>query len=201
MKQDGTGLLYSTYIGGLGTAWANAIAVDPADNAYITGGFSSGYPTTAGAYTSGSTGSYSAFITKLTAVGDSLGYSAIVGGYTSTPDEGKGIAVNAAGEVFVTGVVNSFSYPMPVTRFPATTGQTTFGGGSTDGFALKMTSDGSGLGWSTFLGGGGLDQARVLLWTPAATLHQRLDRIEQLSDRRRWFSDYVGGGTDAWLSS
>ena len=46
LSADGNSRVYSTYLGGTGSAAANAIAVDGSGNAYVTGGTTStNFPT------------------------------------------------------------------------------------------------------------------------------------------------------------
>ena len=69
----GTTKTYSTYLGGSGSDDAYAIAVDPyAGTAYLTGGASSGFPTTSGAYDTTHNGSSDAYLTQLNAAGSAL---------------------------------------------------------------------------------------------------------------------------------
>ncbi|MGE0528946.1 MAG: SBBP repeat-containing protein, partial [Bdellovibrionales bacterium] len=144
-------LLYSTYLGSSDIDRGNAIAVDAAGNAYITGyAIGSTYPTTTGAYDT--SGSYDAFVTKLSPSGDSLLYSTYLGSsLATTPDIGYGIAVDEMGQAVVTGTTPSFMG----NNFPTTTGafQTTYGGGSSDAFVTKFNADGSDLIYSSYLGG------------------------------------------------
>jgi hypothetical protein len=121
-------LIYSTYLGGSGTE-GNAsgvsgdgsidIAVDAAGHAYVTGTtFSPDFPTTSGAFdttcgTDGTcNGGFDAFVTKFNPAGTALLYSTYLGG--SGNDTGDGIAVDATGKVYVTGVAS------PTTDFPTT---------------------------------------------------------------------------------
>ena len=103
--------LYSTYLGGTGNEQANAIAVDPLGNAYVTGQTSSTNFPTVNAYQSSlgddssTIGNGDAFVTKLNPAGDTIIYSTYLGG--SCTDIGFGIAVNAAGEAYVTGTTGS----------------------------------------------------------------------------------------------
>ncbi len=146
----GTGLVYSTYIGGSTYEIAHGIAVDSAGNAYITGVTdSTDFPTTLGAYQPSIKGSDDAFVTKINPTGNGLLYSTYLGG--TGGDDPYGIAVDSTGNAYVTGVTYSSNFPITPTAF-----QTTFGGGSGDAFFTKITPAGnssSDLAYSTYLGG------------------------------------------------
>lgn len=158
-KLDPTGslLLYSTYLGGRESDAGRNIAVDAAGNAYVMGSTTSpNFPTTAKAfqkiYRGGSLGG-DVFIAKLNATGDALLYSTYLGGAAN--DQGRGIAIDSSGNAYVTGYTNS-------PDFPTTAGavQAVYSGRNNDGFAAKISSDGSRLVYSTYLGGKGDDQAQ-----------------------------------------
>ena len=147
-------LVYSTYLGGSADDAGVGIAVDAAGNAYVTGSTASAnFPTTAGAFqtTLGGGGvGFDAFVTKLNSTGSALLYSTYLGG-SNNDDSGVGIAVDGAGNAYVTG--SAFS-----TDFPTTPGafQSSFGG-VRDAFVTKLNPTGSTLVYSTYLGGTGDD--------------------------------------------
>jgi hypothetical protein len=156
-KLDSTGsaLLYSTYLGGSGQDRGSQIALDSAGNAYVAGfTVSTNFPTTVGAFDTTFNGGGDAFVTKLNPTGSGLTYSTYLGGSVglNATDSAQGIAVDAAGNAYVTGTAES-------TNFPTTAGafQTTHAG-STDAFVTKLNPTGSGLIYSTYLGGNGFDQ-------------------------------------------
>ncbi len=172
-------LFYSTYLGGSGQDRGSGIAVDSAGNAYVTGQTDSiNFPTTAGAFRTTFQGSGSfpflccdAYVAKLNPTGSGLVYSTYLGG--SGPDSGFGIAVDSAGNAFVAGDTES-------TDFPTTPGafQTTFGGSGSwagaifgDGFVTKLNSTGSGLIYSTYLGGNGADEAHGIAIDPGGNAY------------------------------
>jgi len=157
LNSTATALLYSTYLGGSATgtsacpACATGIAVDSAGNAYVVGlTWETNFPTTAGAYQPSFAGGFhDAFVTKLNPSGTGLVYSTYVGG--ANDDGATAIAIDSSGNAYVRG--NTFS-----TDFPTTPGafQTSIGGGSStnsDAFMLVLNPSGSGLLYSTYLGG------------------------------------------------
>jgi hypothetical protein len=133
--------LWSTYLGGSDHDSGGGIAVDASGGVYVTGSTQSsdwasgGFDTTYG-------GSIDAFVAKLSSSGAQL-WSTYLGG--SDYDAGNGIAVGASGTVYVTGSTESSGW---------TSGgfDTTYNGGASDAFVIKLSSSGVHL-WSTYLGG------------------------------------------------
>src|SRR5437773_1769557 len=104
VNPTGTALVYSTYLGGSDDDKGKGIAVDTQGNAYVTGSTSStDFPTTAAAFqTTSGGGGVDAFVAKLDATGTSLLYSTFLAG--SGGGFANGIAVDAVGNAYVTGV-------------------------------------------------------------------------------------------------
>ena len=148
----GTGLVYSTYLGGTSYDSGYGIAVDSSGNAFVTGNTTStNFPTTSGAYqtTSGGGGLYDAFVTKLNATGTGLVYSTYLGG--SGNDQGYGIALDSNGYAYVTGSTQSTDFPVSAGAY-----QMIFGGSGSlggDAFVTALNPTGTGLLYSTYLGG------------------------------------------------
>jgi len=148
LSADGTTLVYSTYLGGSADDGCYSIAVDSAGNAYVTGYTeSTDFPTENPFQGTNRGGDQyrDAFITKLSADGTTLVYSTYLGG--SDDEEGFGIAVDSAGNAYVTGETASTDFPL------ANAYQGTYGGGWEDAFVTKLSADGSTLVYSTYLGG------------------------------------------------
>ena len=162
VNPTGTALVYSTYLGGTGYDRGAAIAVDASGNAYITGlTASKNFPTKTGTFqsafgggTCGTTACSDAFVTKLDPAGSSLVYSTYLGGNNS--DVGQGIALDDSGNAYVTGSTLSTNFPTTPSPFQAT------GRGSADAFVTKVKPDGTGLIYSTYLGGSGGDYGQAV---------------------------------------
>ncbi len=151
-KLDATGsaLLYSTYLGGSGEEQGLAIAVDPLGNAYVGGRTTSTNFLRVNALQGTIGGGEDGFITKLSSTGTSIGYSTYLGG--KGDDLVRGIAVDGTGSAYVTGRTSS-------TNFPAVNAlQPRFGGGIFDAYVAKLSPSGTGLAYSSYLGGRGEDQ-------------------------------------------
>ncbi|HXA07485.1 MAG TPA: SBBP repeat-containing protein [Bryobacteraceae bacterium] len=145
LNPAGNALIYSTYLGGSNTDSGNAIAVDAAGNAYIAGGtYSFNFPLLNG-YQTSIHGQQNGFVAKLSPSG-SLMYSTYLGGNGS--DSAAGIAVNAAGNAYVTGGTTS-------TTFPTAAPLQASSGGNQDAFVTKLGPSGNVLIYSTYLGGSG----------------------------------------------
>jgi hypothetical protein len=146
-------LAYSTYLGGNITDVGYGIAVDSAGNAYVTGNTSStDFPTTPGAFATTKNSVDDAFVTKLNASGTALVYSTYLGGNgTNGTDVGYGIAVDSAGNAYVTGATLSTDLPTTPGAFETTNN------GSDDTFVTKLNASGTGLVYSTYLGGNSAD--------------------------------------------
>jgi hypothetical protein len=143
LNPAGNALIYSTYLGGSNTDSGNAIAVDAAGNAYIAGGtYSPNFPVIS-VYQNGIRGQQNAFVTKLSPSG-SLIYSTYLGGNGS--DSAAGIAVDAAGNAYITGGTTS-------TTFPTASPLQGLSGGNQDAFITKLGPSGNALIYSTYLGG------------------------------------------------
>ena len=122
---------------------------------------------------------YDAFVTKLNPAGSALVYSTYLGG-SGTDDGGCGIAVDAAGNAYVTGYT-----ARPTSRPPTRPCRRTNGGGPYDAFVAKLNADGSALVYSTYLGGSGDDRRdRHRRGRRGQRLRDRLHRLDRLPDRR-----------------
>jgi hypothetical protein len=159
LNPSGTGLAYSTYLGGNPLDEPNSIAIDATGNAYISGiTFSGNFPVTSAAFqkinNSAGTSGFNAFVTKLNPAGSALVYSTYLGGANSG---GTGIgdiywtnpiAIDKSGDAYVAGFTASGDYPVTASAFQKTSHAT--------GYALtvsKLNPTGSALIYSTYLGG------------------------------------------------
>ena len=153
----GTGIDYSTYIGGNDQDEAVGIAVDSDGNAYITGITRSTDFPTAHALQSTYAGTDDpqffggdAFVTKLNSTGSGLVFSTYLG--AGGAETGFAIAVDANHDVYTVGRTDSVD-------FPVTSAAQSAVGGEGDAYAVKLKGDGSALIYSTYLGGSNDDQA------------------------------------------
>jgi hypothetical protein len=151
---------YSTYLGSSAYDSPNAIAVDSAGNAYVAGETSSfTFPTTIGALKTAFPPTFGtvAFVSKINSLGTALIYSTYLGGSgVNGGDAANAIAIDSAGNAYVTGTTGSADFPV--------TAQALSGSlrGATDAFVAKLNPSGNGLVYSTYFGGSGSDSAAAL---------------------------------------
>jgi hypothetical protein len=149
-------LVYSTYLGGSSSDSGISIAVDSAGNAYVTGETSSPdfpteiplQPVCRGFFNCGDV-----FVAKLNAAGTALVYSTFLGGSGSGGEDGGGIAVDSAGNAYVSGSTRSTDFPTVNPLQPGFGGGNCFGIPCADAFVAKLNAAGSALVYSTYLGG------------------------------------------------
>ena len=148
LNTSGTALVYSTYLGGDKRDEGQAIAIDAAGNAYVTGlTLSFNFPTANAIQPVNNAVAgvaEEAFVSKLNASGSALVYSTYLGG--GSGEVAQGIALDAGGNAYVTGVTGSTNFP---TVNPV---QNALSGGS-DAFVTKVNAAGTAFAYSTYLGG------------------------------------------------
>jgi hypothetical protein len=149
-------LAYSSFLGGNGDDSARDVAVDAAGCVYVTGKTAStAFPLTAGAIQASNHGGQlnkvDLFVTKINPNGSGLVYSTFLGG--TGDDEGRGVAVDAAGNAYLTGVTESSDFPVTKTAFKEANENAFY-----DAFVTKISMDGSELLYSTYMGGSSGDE-------------------------------------------
>jgi plastocyanin len=154
---------YSTLLSGSNSATAgNAIAVDSAGNTYIVGSTgATDFPTTSGAFQKNLTATTgNAFVTKLNPAGTALVFSTYLGGSGATGrfDNATGVAVDSAGDVYISGATPSTDFPIT----PGSAYQVVNGGTLSNAFFTKLDPTGSTLLYSTYLGGSGTDSGAAI---------------------------------------
>ena len=150
LTSDGSGLVFSTYLGGEddeNLTGKQDIATDPAGNIYVTGRTrSTDFPVQNAIQGSFGGGTDDAYVTKFTPQG-AVVYSTYLGG--SEDDQGVGIDADAEGNTYVTGDTESMDFPTTLGSF-----QPEYGGGGVfgDAFVTKLNPAGGAFVFSTFLG-------------------------------------------------
>jgi hypothetical protein len=204
LNRTGSALVYSTFLGGIGTDSGSGIAVDRDGHAYVTGGTQSpDFPTTPGAFQPAFGGGSDAFVTKLNRDGSDVVYSTYLGGSGMDNDEmgSGGIAVDRIGQAFVAGTTGSLDFPTTKRAFQGENG------GLRDAFVTKLNRRGSALIYSTYLGGAADDRGRGIA-LPGGNDHDSrgLAYVTGVTDSvnfpttPRAFQPLPGGLTDAFVT-
>jgi len=174
LNPTGTGLVFSTYLGGSGNSnddgdWGNAIAVGPAGQVYVAGAaFSSDFPVTKNALQSTNKSAAvkgdNAFVTAFNPTGTALVYSTYLGGSgnatTQHGDAAVGLAVDSTGAAYLTGIVRSTNFPTTANAYQVKLP------GSLNTFVTKLNSTGTALDYSTYLGGSTAENAFAIAIDP-----------------------------------
>jgi hypothetical protein len=157
LNATGSTLIYSTYLGGSSFDIGYGIAVDSSDSPYVTGAtFSTDFPT-ANPVQPTNPGGYAVFVTKFNAAGSALVYSTYLGGGDSWGNFGRGIAVDMAGNAYVTGQACSTNFPTVNAIQPTLASECGSAQSGGDAFVAKFNAAGSAIIYSTYLGGNGDD--------------------------------------------
>ncbi|MBR1851126.1 MAG: gliding motility-associated C-terminal domain-containing protein [Bacteroidales bacterium] len=158
-------LYFSTYTGSTADNWGTASAYDSHQNVYTAGlVFAEDYPTTVGAYDVDFNGQADIGIFKFNSTGDRRLYATYLGG--SGTDMPHSIFVNSFDELLIFGTTGSTNFPTTSDAYSRTHsgGQNfsylfssmSFPNGS-DFFISRLSSDGTSLQASTYIGGSGND--------------------------------------------
>jgi hypothetical protein len=140
LAPGGASVIYSTYIA---SGVAFGVAADAAGRVYVTGLTNdTSFPVTPNALQSTNSG-VDAFLAVLSPDGQQLVYGSYLGG--SGSDEGHDVALDAAGNIYLTGYTESTNFPV------RNAVQGTFGG-LRDAFVTRINSNFT-LSYSTYLGG------------------------------------------------
>lgn len=191
----GNALVYSTYLGGsTGTQSPGGIAVDSSGNAYVAGGTSSSSFPTLNAFQAKSGGQYDQFVTKFNSSGSGLVYSTYIGG--SANDTSIALKIDSSGNAYVAGYSLSTNFPTTPNAFQPTSG------GNWDATVLELNSAGSGLIYSSYLGGSGLDYATSIALDSSGNVYMTGGEASTNFPvtSNAFQSTYGGGSDDAYLA-
>jgi uncharacterized protein (TIGR03437 family) len=203
LNTDASHLVFATYLGGTAPDIAYAVAVDKNGNAFVAGSTqSSDFPVSTGAYQAKYAGgtlpsdavdpSGDAFVARFTTAGDRV-WSTFLGG--NDRDIAEGIALDAAGSVFVAGTTQSLDFPFAA---GAVRGCLRTGGP----YVAELDSAGSKLLRSSSTGGMGFDEPHAIAVTSESAVYIAGD-----AESRVFFASggavqksYGGGDTDAFAA-
>ena len=189
LNSTGSQILYATYLGGTADDAGGAIAVDALGNAYIAGSTaSSAFPVTEGAFQTtykGNIGQPSlprfgmpfrrrgdVFVTKINPGGTALLYSTLLGGQRE--EVPRALAIDAQGNAYIAGYTLSGDFPVTANAYQrqhrgSDLSNEFFNLG--DAFITKLNPSGTGLVYSTYLGGTGDDVIAGLTLDAAANVY------------------------------
>ncbi len=179
LNTDGS-LIWHTFLGGSGTDYAYNIALDSADNIYVTGRSNAKWSETpVRAYTKG----YDAFVARLN-TGGSLAWYTFLGG--SGDDYGYGIATDLSGHIYVAGH-SAAGWGDPDRPYIS----------GIDAFAAKLNSNGS-MVWNSFLGGSGNDYGQGMALDSTGSIYVVGYSGAAWPDTQ--VRAYYGSGNDAFVA-
>ncbi|MFW9963205.1 MAG: SBBP repeat-containing protein [Candidatus Sifarchaeia archaeon] len=161
VNSTGTGVLYSTYVGGSGIDELNSISVDDDGIVYATGLTASSNFPTQNAYSDSLNGFKDCFVFKLSQNGQSILYSSYIGG--SDTEDGTAIIHDSAGAAYITGYTESNDFPL-VDAYDATFS------GAGEAFVSKFNTTTNALEYSSYLGGSGEDEGKCIAVDPEGNI-------------------------------
>ncbi len=179
-------LSFSTYLGSQGDDGLADMATDSSGNIYVIGNTGFGdFPVTPGALQASRGG---IFISKLSPTGSTLIYSTYLG---EAGDTGRGIAVDAVGNVYITGNTSSANFPTVNPIQASFRGRSIFYG---DAFVAKLNVTGSALLYATYLGGEKDDRGMKIAVDPAGNAYVTGETISADFPTVKPFQPVYGGG-------
>ncbi len=150
LDPTGSSLIYADYLGGSNQDYGYALALDSANEVYVTGSTSSSDFPVVNAYQASYPGSFNAFVTRISADGSSLLYSTYFGGNGS--DIPASISIDSSSDAIIAGNTSSTNLPV-ANAYQSSVSPNGGGVWGTYGFLTKFSPDGSQLIYSTYLGG------------------------------------------------
>ena len=188
----GSALLFSIYLGGNGADAASAILLDSSGDIFLVGStFSNNFPTTTGAAQITYGGNGDAFLTELKPDGSALLYSTYVGG--SQADNATALALDSAGDVFLTGSTQSHDFP---TMNPLQLGND----GVSNVFVTEVNPTGTALVYSTYLGGSSSDYGTAIALDGSGNVYISGYTFSTDFPTQNAFQSVLAGGSDAFIT-
>jgi hypothetical protein len=187
LDPTGSSLLYSTFIGGSNYDSALDIAVDGLGNAHLCGETQSiDFPSTSQAFQSAHAGgSFDVFALKLNTTGKALNYATYLGGRND--DRGQGIALDAAGNAYVTGASDSKNFP---------TTANAYSGSGIGFFITKLNQNGSAALYSVY----GLGGRRIVVDPEGNAYITGTTQSKLLTTNKKSFQRFRQGSLDAFVA-
>ena len=182
---------YSTYLGGTGISAVTGLAVDSGGNLYVTGWTEALDFPIVGAVQAANQGGVDVFVAKFNPTGTTLLYATYLGG--GGDDRGSAIAVDSAGEAYVTGSTASSNFPLAAAIRIAL-------GGTKTAFVLKLNAVGNTLIFSTYFGGTSWETGNAIALDGAGNAYVAGDTQSANFPVLRAVQSTIGGGMDAFVT-
>jgi len=151
INSGGGSLAYATLLGGNAQTYLWGIALDSSTNAYLGGQtYASNFPVSGTAFQKNLLGLSNGLVAKLNSSGNSLTYASYLGG--SGSDTAYSIALDGNQQAWLTGATSSDDFPLANGIWLQSPGNH---GNSNEAFITQVNAAGTGLLFSTYLGGEG----------------------------------------------
>lgn len=182
-------VVFATYFGGSGDDRALGLAVNSANQAWLTGSTSSANLPLLSPIQAALGGSRNAFIAQFSTTGALL-FSTYLGG--GGPDSGNAIAADAAGNVYVVGDTQSTNFPLllPLQKANA---------GAQDAFVAKISAAGK-LVYSTYLGGSSNDHGAAIAVDSTGSAYVAGGTLSPNFPTQSALQAHLKGGSDAFIT-
>ncbi|MCX6153571.1 MAG: hypothetical protein NT007_05380 [Candidatus Kapabacteria bacterium] len=164
ISNDGSALIYSTFIGGSISESAYGLKLDAFDNIYLSGTtYSDDFPLSKFPYQKIYSGNGDAFLLSLNAKGNQLIFSTFIGG--SGTDNYTGLILDKSDQPIITGITYSNDFPTTAGAYLSKYNDKNLKD-SGDFFISKLSKDASSLIFSTYMGGANRDQITGIILDP-----------------------------------
>jgi len=187
---------WSTYYGGTGNDYIRDVTCDATNNVYVAGRTESAATiATTGAFQTVRSGSADAFVAKFSS-GGIINYSTYYGG--TGVDEAFGVAVDGAGNAYITGQTNSIVNIATSGAYQSTLD------GTNDGFIGVLNAAGTGRTWGTYFGGAGTEQGNDIVYNSATAtiaLVGNTTSTSGIASANAHQASYGGGSQDAFIAN
>jgi hypothetical protein len=170
--------------------------VDSSGNAYVTGfTTSTNFPTTPGAFQTSKAAGQDVYVTEVNTSGSALVYSTYLGG--DGDEFSVRIALDAAGNATLTGLTASTDFPVTADAI-----QSTLGGGNNDAFITRLNAAGTGLVFSTYLGGSSVEAGFAITVDAAGNIivGGQTSSTDFPTTPGSFQPAYSGGFSEAWVA-
>jgi len=195
INPEGSGLVYSTFLGGHGDDYTHDLAIDSKGSAYVTGKANSSDFPIKNPFQTEYKGIDDVFITKISPDGSELVFSSFLGG--SGQDWGTGVTVDSRGSAYVTGGTTSADFPLKKAF------QKIYKGGKTtypwDAFITKIHPQGKKIVYSSYLGGDEGDIAHGIAVDSEGAAYVTGTTSSKNFPKKKPFQENIAGYSDAFI--